>query len=114
VDWDAGFALTTRVPPPDVKPGGSYITKIFPQQSVTIYEVLVEGFTLVQISVGTRTVTMTGEENGLRRLYRLDEPLTVAAGESACLLLCNTSDEPRKQKSAVLVKMTGRPEEQLL
>lgn len=111
-DWDVGFVLTAHTPLPDVAPGDAYVTEIFPQRSVTIREVLVEGFTLVQIAVGTRTSAAKVEEHGPRILYRLDAPLIVETGESVCIRLCNDSDAPRKQKSALLLKEeTGRAED---
>lgn len=105
-DYDVGGFLLTAMPPPplpDVAPGETYVTESFPQRPVTFHEVLVEGFTLVQISVGARTVTAKVEEHGSRHLYRLDEALTVGPGESVRLHLCNGTDVPRKQKDIVFV-----------
>ena len=110
-DWDVGFQLTAHPPLPDVGPGEAYVTEFIPQRSVTFHEVLVEGFALVQISVGTQMRTATVEEQPRlidrpepQRLYRLDETLTVSPDESARLHLCNNTDAPRKQKSVTLVK----------
>ena len=103
-DWDVGFPLTTRPPLADVGPGESYVTEFIPQRSIAFYEVLVEGFALVQISVGTRTSTSKVEEHGPRRLYRLDEALTVGPDESVRIHLCNNTDTLRKQKDVTLVR----------
>ena len=103
-DWDVGFPLTSRPPLPNVDPGESYVTEFIPQRPVAFHEVLVEGFALVQISVGTRTSTAKVEEHGLRRLYRLDEALTVGPDESTRVHLCNNTEAPRKQKSVTLVR----------
>ncbi len=79
-----GFPLTTRIRPPlpDIAPGDSYVTEVIPQRPVTIREVLVEGFALVQISIGARTITATVEDlptvlgqHAPRRLYRLHAPI---------------------------------------
>jgi hypothetical protein len=113
-DWDAGFALTTRPPLPDVAPGDMCMIEFAPQRSVTLLEILVEGFVLVQVAVvlddrvplETRLIrAAVGTRDG-RNLYRLDSPITVGTetGESLRLFLCNTADVPRKQKSVTLVK----------
>lgn len=111
VDWDVGFQLTAHAPLPDVRPGESYVTEFSPQRAVAFHEVLVEGFALVQISVGERTPKATVEELPRlidrpvpRHLYRLDEALTVGPDAGARLLLCNDSDVPRKQKDVTLVR----------
>lgn len=126
-DWDVGFQLTAREPLPDVLPGESYVTDFVPQRPVAFYEVVVEGFDLVQISVEGRTSTATREDLPRfvgrpepQRLYRLNDALTVDVDECARLHLCNTTNTPRKQKSVTLVRDTaldwparrqGRPED---
>lgn len=104
-NWDLGFPLTSRPPIPDVAPGEAYVTEVIPQSPITIREVIVEGFALVQISVGSRTITATLEEQGPRRLYRLHEPIDVGTETGMRIHLCNDSDVPRKQKIVTLIKM---------
>lgn len=127
VDWDVGFQLSSREPLPDVLPGESYVTEFIPQRPVAFYEVLVEGFALVQVSVGDRIGQATIEElpplvghSVARRLYRLAEVLAVTPDASARLHLCNDSDVARKQKDVTLVRdaaanwparRRGRPED---
>lgn len=113
-DWDAGFALTARPPLPDVGPGDMYVAEFAPQRPITLLEILVEGFVLVQVVVilddrvplETRIIKAAVETRDGRSLYRLDAPITVGTetGESLRLFLCNASDVPRKQKSVTLVK----------
>lgn len=126
-DCDVGFQLTAHEPLPDVAPGESYVTDFMPQRLVAFYEVVVEGFDLVQVSVGGRTSTATREDLPRfvgrpepQRLYRLDEALIVGVDECARLHLCNATSAPRKQKSVTLVRDTaldwparrkGRPED---
>ena len=93
----------------DVKPGESYSTVCVPQRSIIFDEVLVEGFSLVQISIGTRAVTATltdpePPQHPARHLYRLDAPLTISVDESACFHLCNNTDKALKPKTTTLVR----------
>lgn len=111
-DWDAGFALGPRPPLLDAAPGDSYVTEIVTASTVTICEVLVEGFALVQISVGENTAQATIETIETRRLYRLQPPLVVSLGETIRVQLCNDTSAPLKQKDVAIVRHdpTMRPE----
>lgn len=111
-DWDAGFSLTATTPLPNIGPGEAYVTECFPQRPIVIQDVLVEGFALVQISVGTRTSKATVEQQGFGCcLYHLDPPLAVIEdGQSVRVHLCNNSDAPLKQKSVALIRASVRPE----
>lgn len=111
-DWNAGLPLATRPPLPDVEPGEAYVTEYEPQRLVVITEVLVEGFTLAQISTKTSTsrvaVKDTIEPRSVGRLYRLHQALTAGPGESVRLHLHNDSKAPLKQKIVTIVKdLTG-------
>jgi hypothetical protein len=104
-DWDLGFQLTSRPPLPDIAPGESYVTEVIPQRPVTLREVLVEGFVLVQISVGEQTAAATVKEQGPGRLlYLLDELLDVGIETGVRLHLHNASDVPRKHKIGTFVR----------
>ena len=114
-DWDVGFPLTTRVRSlPDVAPGESYVTEVIPQRPVTIHEIMVEGFALVKISIGDRTITAAAEDlsfmvgTARRRLYRLVEPADVDTETGVRLHLCNDSDVPRKPKEGALIRQPAR------
>jgi hypothetical protein len=112
-DWDMGFVLTAHPPLPDVAPGESYVTEFVPQRPVTLREVLVEGFSLVQISIAGLAIMGSILEQGLdkdgpRRLYRLEEPVEIGIDVGARVHLLNASAVPRKQKIVTLVRDTER------
>lgn len=101
-----GFQLTASPPPPPVPPGGEYVTECFPQRPVAIRDVVVEGFTLVQISAGARTVGCETTDQGSRRTYLLTPPLAASADECARIHLRNDTDAPLQQKNPVLLAPT--------
>lgn len=113
-DWDVGFPLTTRVRSlPDIAPGDSYVTEVIPQRPVSLREIIVEGFALVKISIGERTITAAEDlsfvvGSALRRLYRLVEPTDVDTETGVRLHLCNDSDVPRKPKDGMLIRQPAR------
>lgn len=110
-DWDAGSSLEARPPVLDAAPGDSYVTEVVAASAVTIYEVIVEGFALVQISVGATTAQATIETIGSRRLYRLEDPLSVSLNETIRIHLCNDTEVSLKQKDVTIVRYdpTARP-----
>ena len=117
-DWDVGFPLTTRAGSlPDIAPGDSYVTEVIPQRPVFLREIVVEGFALVTISIGERTIAATVEDlpavagHALRRrLYRLHEPIDIDTATGVRLHLCNDSDVRRKPKEGTLIRQPARIE----
>jgi hypothetical protein len=103
-DCGSGFQLTPHVPLDDVLPGGEYVTECMPQHAVVIREIVVHGFQLLRICVGTREVETTLRGGGENRQYRLEPPLQVAAGENIRMRLHNDAGWSRKPKLAVLIR----------
>lgn len=104
MDWDAGFQLTARSALPDVEPGDEYVTECKPQRTVVVREVIVEGFSLVEISVGAKKFQATTIDEGSRRVYQLDPELVATPDDWVRVQLCNDTDVPRKQKMTTLVR----------
>ena len=103
-DWDAGFSLRSHPPLLDVDPGGNYVTEVVPGKPVAIYEVLVERFLLMQISVSGEATQVTVVTSGEGRIYKLESPLVVDPQTSCRLLLCNDTASPLKPKDVTIVR----------
>lgn len=103
-DWDAGFSLRSHPPLLDVDPGANYVTEVVPAKPVAIYEVFVERFLLMQISVGVEAAQVTAVTSGEGRLYKLKSPLVVDPQTSCRLLLCNDTATPLKPKDVTIVR----------
>ena len=110
-DWDAGFQLGPRTEPlPDVPPGGEYVVECAPQRAVVIREAVVHDFKLVQVATARQTAWVRGVEgrsSSPLRVYHLDAPVAVPAGEIVAILLRNDTTAARKQKVPALVRQDG-------